>query len=557
MRFWQFTYPPSALLITILVMGITYARYVTNPIVFDDHNFFSNLSVFSFAENPFSPFTRTLPYFSIGLLHVLSMGDLSWNRWFNIALFALTITALYYFLVRSVARLFTPSTADLRWAALSTSLWFALNPVAVYAVGYLIQRSILMATLFSIVAANLYLRAQQQNRNVDILSASLFGSLSMMSKEHAVLLPIAIIALTPLVQDWNRKIAWRAIAFVLILAPVCYWTISHRGDIVGTSYEIYSGEVLSQFPPPLLFDFPGGAWAMSIATQLGLFLKYAFVWLAPSPSFLSADLRINFASYWQDVWGVTGCLATVSLAISALAISFKKNASPIAKTLAATFLYAAVLYSVELTVVRVQEPFVLYRSFLWAPAYALLFCCFLLWYSRHLQKYTRNIQRAFYVAIPLACLCLIPWTLERLQSFSSEEALWRDALQKLPSASTAGADRIYYNLAGEAYKAKRYTEALQFSNRVISQNPHAFQGYLAKGTSMLALADTDGASRAFDEASTHPSPPEFRGYIEFKRCIVLQVRGETTALPECLKRSAGLGYQPAAILLQMMELHPG
>lgn len=536
------------------LLAAIYGQFDASPPVFDDHNIITNLAAYSYAQAPFSLTTRNFPYFSIGFLQVLSGGDLTWNRWCNIAFFGLTIAALYFFLLRALSRFAAKNMQELRWAALCICLWFALNPVAVYAVGYLIQRTILLATLFSILAVNLYLRSQQQERNADLLSAALLGGLAMMCKEHAVLLPVAAIALTPLVRDWDRRVALRAGAFVMLLTPICYWTISHRGDVVGTNYEIYAGEVLIQMVLPPVFDFPGGAWAMSIATQLALFLKYALLWVFPNPDFLSADIRVDFPALWRGVLGGVGVVSVLVLGSAALVVMFRKNDSPMARLSAAAFLYAAVLYGVELSVVRVQEPFVLYRSFLWAPAYALLLAGLLLLCSRWLQARNRVGWMAFRVVVPLACLALIPWTQDRLQTFSSEEALWQDALRKLTVTDVAGADRIYYNLAGEAYKAKRYGEALEFSERVIAQNPRAFQGYLAKGTSLLALADIDGASRAFDEASAHQPPPEFLGYIEFKRCLVLEAQRNAEAVPACLRRSAKMGYSGAEFRLKMMGL---
>lgn len=545
------------LAIIILIASAIYGEYLTSPAIFDDHNIITNLSVYTYAQTPFSTTTRALPFFSIGLLHVLSNGDLAWNRWFSIGLLGLIVVALYLFLVRALTRYTSSGRSNLEWAALTTSLWFTLNPVTVYAVGYLIQRSIVMATLFSIIAANLYLRAQQQERNLDLLSAGLLAALAMMCKEHAVLLPLATVALTPLVRNWDRTVALRAAGFLFLLVPVCYWTISHRSEMIGTNYEIYAGEALTQMTLPQLFDFAGGTWAMSIATQLGLFLKYAFLWFFPNPDLLSADIRIDFPSYWSGPWGVLGVLAVLITGLGALRITFKRNAHQLLRVSSAAFIYAAILYLVELSVVRVQEPFVLYRSFLWAPAYALIVCGFLLFCSQWLQARYRKVWLIFCVVVPLGCLSMIPWTENRLQSFSSEEALWQDALQKLPSPNVAGADRIYYNLAGEAYKAKRFEEALQFSNRVITQNPQAFQGYLAKGTSLLALADAEGASLAFDEASVRPSSPEFRGYIQYKRCAVLELRGEASAIPDCLRLSAKLGYGAAQFKLQMMGLTSG
>ena len=549
----------AALALSLIILFVTavYGSFVINPALFDDHNIITNLLVYTYAQTPFATTTRTLPFFSIGLLHVLSNGDLVWNRWFSIFLLGLIVVALYLFLVRALTRFTSSGGSDIKWAALATSLWFALNPVTVYAVGYLIQRSIVMATLFSIVSANLYLRAQQQERNVDLLSAGLLATLAMMSKEHAVLLPFATVALTPLVRNWERTALLRAAGFLLLLVPACYWTISHRSEMIGTNYESYAGEALAQMTPPQFFDFVGGTWAMSIATQLGLFLRYAFSWFFPNPELLSADIRIDFPAYWSGPWGVLGMVAALIMGLGALRITAQRNAKKMLRISSAAFIYAATLYIVELSVVRIQEPFVLYRSFLWAPAYALIVCGLLLSCSQWLQARNRKVWLIFCVAVPLGCLSMTPWTEDRLQSFSSEEALWQDALQKLPSPNVAGADRIYYNLAGEAYKAKRYEEALQFSNRVIAQNPQAFQGYLARGTSLLALADADGASQAFDEASARPVTPEFRGYIQYKRCGVLELRGESSSIPDCLRLSANLGYGPAKFKLQLMGLDSG
>lgn len=554
MRFAGRFYVAGGLLTVILLMMGVYSAFTENPAVFDDHSIITNLLGYDYALTPFGAATRTLPYFTIGFFQVVSDGQLIWNRWFGIALFAALVLALYFFLLRALQRFALPGAIDIRWAALCTCLWFALNPVAVYAVAYLVERTIVLATLFSILAANLYLRAQQQERNADLLSAALFGGLAMMCKEHAVLLPVAALALTTLVRDWDGKAALRAGVFLLLLAPICYWTISHRAGVVGTNYEVYAGEALAQMALPSLFDFSGGIWAMSIATQLGLFLKYFFLWLFPSPAFLSADVRIDFPALWSGPWGVLEALLTLVAGLAALVVTFRKNAVPAIRLSAAAFLYAAVLYVVELSVVRVQEPFVLYRSFLWAPAYALLVCGLLLSCSRWLRVRSRAGWLVLRVVVPLACLALIPWTQDRLQSFSSEEALWQDALSKLPSPNVAGADRIYYNLAGEAYKAKRYGEALRFSEQVVVQNPGAFQGYLAKGTSLLALSDVDGASRAFDEAAARKPQPKYLAYIEFKRCIVLEVKGDTAAIPACLRRSAAMGYTRADIQLQMMGL---
>lgn len=540
-----------AIAIALFVVAL-YLPFSGNPAVFDDHNIVTNLTAYDYAQLVFSRYTRTFPYFSIGFVHVLSGADLVWNRYVSSALHGAVVLALYFFLIRVAAGVRSSSRDAKPWPALFACLYIALNPVAVYAAAYLIQRTIVLATLCAILSANLYLRAQQRQRNADLFSAALFAGLSVMSKEHAVMLPLAAVALTPLVSDWTRATVGRALGYLALALPCALWAVMNRGaDVVGTSYEIYSGQVLSQFAGLGIFDFPGGVWAMSVATQLLLFWNYLLLWLLPNPQWMSADLRVDFPVLWSSAWAYVALLASLVVLLAAAMHWVRSRGRDKLGQLSAILLFAAIPFLVELSVVRVQEPFVLYRSYLWMPAYALLLCLVLGWADAWLSQRGVLPRRAFWGALLLACAALFPMAQDRLRSFSSEEALWQDALRKLPRPDVAGADRIYYNLAGEAYKRKDYAEALSFSEKVIAQNPLAFHGYLARGTSLLALGQLDAASLAFDAAETHQPPPNFLGYIEFKRCTVLEARGEHAGTIACLRRSAKLGYEMARFRLKM------
>ena len=434
-------------------------------------------------------------------------------------------------------------------------LWVAINPVAVYGVGYLIQRTIVLATLCAILSVNLYLRAQQQERNADLMSATLFAGLSAMCKEHSFLLPLAAMALTPLVCDWTRASLGRAAAYLLLSLPCAVWALLNRGisiEIMGTAYESYSAQVLTQVD----FKFPGGDWMMSIATQLLLFWKYLFLWLMPNPQWMSADMRIDFPVLWSGEWGYAGLLLSLVVLMATGVCWVRSQGKSRFGQLSSALLFAAIPFLVELSVVRVQEPFVLYRSYLWMPAYALILCLLVAWGDAWVIRYGVMARRAGWSVLLVACVALFPLAQDRLRSFSSEQALWQDAERKLPRPDVAGADRIYYNLAGEAFKRKDFAEALLYSEKVVAQNPGAFQGYLAKGTSLLALRDYDAASRAFDEAESHQPPPNFLGYIEFKRCSVIEARGgrdldSRDEVIACLRRSARMGYEMARFRLKM------
>ena len=238
--------------ILLLIAGL-YGLYLDNPPVFDDANIFGTLTVFDYAQRLFSAQPRTFPYFTLGLAHVLSGGDLAWNRAFNGALHGAVILALYFFLLRALPTA-NIQDAERRRILAFVCLWMAINPVAVYGVGYLVQRTIVLATLLSLLSFTLYLRAQQTPRPVDLLSSALLAWLAMMCKEHAILAPVAAVVLTPLCCRWTRASFARATVYLAISLPGMLWVLWHRGaEVVGNAYEIYAGQVLSQVPGA---DFP-------------------------------------------------------------------------------------------------------------------------------------------------------------------------------------------------------------------------------------------------------------------------------------------------------------
>ena len=540
----------------ILMIVALYLPFSDSALVFDDHNIFTNLYVYSYAEEIFSRYPRTFPYFTLGVVHVLSGGDLGWNRVLNTALHGLVVLSLFFFLRRAVSGSAGTALSKEGICAI-VCVWMALNPVAVYGVGYLAQRTIVFATLFGLLSAILYLRAQQESRPVDVLSAALMAGLAMMSKEHAVLLPAAVLALTPLVSVWNRNAIWRAAAYLVLTVPCAVWVLLHRGkNYLGNNYEEYAGEIIAQMAGSSALTSLGGTWPMSIATQLLLFWKYLFLWLVPNPHWMSADLRIDFSVLWANCWSYVELALSVAVLLGAAIGWLQPRSVERTRRWCAVIGFIAIPFVVELSVVKVQEPFVLYRSYLWMPGYALLLTMLLMTMDgvlvrRECAPGGVGARRAFWVVMLVACAALFPLAQDRLRSLSSEEVLWRDALAKLPTPDVTGSDRIYYNLAGESYKRKDFRAALDWSEKVIAQNPKVFQGYLARGTSLLALGEPDAAMQAFDAAALHQPPERFVGYIEFKRCGVWEARGEREATIDCLKRSAKMGYEMARFRLKM------
>ena len=538
----------SCLTLLVLILLALYRPFLHNPVLFDDHGLFTTAVIFNVAQHIFSPYSRTFPYFSLGLVHVLGEGDLSWNRWVSMVLHGLVVVVLYFFLCRATRRVESPSTGTRQIVLLLTALWVAIHPVAVYGAAYLVQRTILFATLFALVSALLYLRAQQEERDADLFSAALLAALSMLSKEHALLLPVAVVILTPLICPWNRTTLRRAAVYLALSLPCTTWLAMNVGKGAGAVYEPYGAQLLSQAASPSFFDFPGGTWAMSIATQLLLFWEYLFLWLIPNPQWMSIDLRVDFPAIWSSVWAFAALATSIFILLAAAVCWLRPATRRLTQQYSAILLFAAIPFAVELSVVRVQEPFVLYRSYLWMPAYALLLCFFCLTCATVLEKRdSRWPLRAFFVLMALLCGGLFPLAQDRLQSFSSEDAVWQDALRKLPHPDVAGAGRIYHSLSSCAVKRKDFDTALHYAEKVVAQNPGIFQGYLARGEALLGKRELEAALQAFREAERlTPESADVKGFIVYKQCNILELCKEYEAMAECLYRAARLGDPLAA-----------
>ena len=140
----------AVLVLTLFLSVIAlYAGSLFAPLVFDDSSFFDNpANIVKYSH--FSLELRWLPYASLaGTVTWLGL-DIFWLRLGNVVLHAANATTLFFLLRRLFQVTLTPLNAadnlplSPSWFAFFGALIFALHPIAVYGVAYLIQRSTLM-----------------------------------------------------------------------------------------------------------------------------------------------------------------------------------------------------------------------------------------------------------------------------------------------------------------------------------------------------------------------------------------------------------------------------
>ena len=460
-----------------------YVGSLSAPMVFDDEN------IAKVVQAPSPGGLRWLSSASFAWTIQLFGDNILWLRLGNVLLHALNVVVLFVFL-RRVFRLVlldgaSPGETDARLTgfAFFGALLFALHPVAVYSVAYLVQRSTLMATLFVLLMLLAYLHGVVQHRSRWLWLAALCYFAAVYSKEHSVAAPGLALALTLLLRPPSRE-TWRLVApFFLLASAVAVSVVLNLKGVIGEVYEPRAGGMLDQAQTLLQEVAPlaatgvadGTAVAaspapsihlLSIISQSLLFFKYLALWVLPNPAWMSADMREPLALSvfaWPHTAGLAGFLLYVATALYLLCRRGRRGLCGFA------MLFPAVLFVTEFSTVRIQEAFVLYRSYLWMPGLFLLLPLLL----------GRVPGRWAFVALTLLALAFVPLTLNRIQSFSSPYALWDDA-EKLVRGKQGvlGVERIYFNHGNELVRLKRYEEALEDFTVVIEAKSSMKHVYL-------------------------------------------------------------------------------
>jgi tetratricopeptide (TPR) repeat protein len=519
--------------ITLLLLAVIalYAGSLSAPLVFDDFTFFATPDTLS-KYSHFSLDLRWLPYASLaGTVNWLGF-DIFWLRLGNVLLHAANVIALFFLLRRLFQVTLNKNDAPndrlprQAWFAFFGALIFAVHPIAVYGVAYLIQRSTLMATLFVLLMLRVYLEGLLRGGWYWMLAAVLFYVVAVCSKEHSIAAPGVALALTFLIRKPSvallKQIAPYAILLALIAAIVIY--ISIANGIVGAAYEPNAIVILyTSARMHGLTDLPN-IYLLSILTQCGLFFKYLGLWLLPNPAWMSVDMREPFALslFGGHTLGLIAFLAYFCIAVWLLLKQGRMG------LLGFALLFPWIMFLTELSTVRAQEPFVLYRSYLWMPG---LFAALPVVFAGLAPK-------KVFIVLGVVCVLLIPATLNRLNTFSTPFLLWDDAEKLVRNKPYAyGVERIYFNRGTELGQLKRYDEAIADFNKAIAAHPFDFI-YGNRAAAYYSLGKYQEALRDYDRAIVlNPkNPNSYNG-----RALTYRALGDFAAAQENFRTSCTLG----------------
>ena len=528
-------------------IAILYALGINNQLVFDDARL-TDGTIFAQYGSLSQLKPRMLSYGSFVWLQAI-LGDGWWKqRIFNIGLHIATAFTLYAFVLELLQRTqwsqggeASVPAASLRAAArLGVALW-AFNPVAVYAVAYLIQRSILMATLFVALACWSYVRGLVSGQGRWHLLAIACYVLAVAAKEHAVTAILLTVPLFVFVQRPRLKlVVGLAVAAGLVLSAMGAVLYSRYGSIVGTVFD----ETSRAFAVQLEQQQPGISrqiYPLSIINQASLFFRYGLLWLLPYVGWMSIDIRPAFPLSFLS-WQLLGALAWIgTLVVGAWLVLRRSDALGL---LGLCLLIPCLLFVTEFATVWLQDPFVLYRSYLWAITIPALVALPLVGLPAKAVRALCLLVLALFAAL----------SFDRINSLQSSSTAWFDASAKIDrqaSANAVGRWRPLINLGTEFEDQGNYDEALRLFGQAealgeplgsarfnmgvclqqLKQHPQALDNfaqaeakgfaeaalYYQRGESLYALGRFKEAFESFTKALQQPQAADAQQFTRMRQ----------------------------------------
>ncbi len=448
-----------------------------------------------------------------------------------------------------------PHFAASRLAAVRVGVaLFAVNPVAVYAVAYLVQRSIVMATFFAVLACWCFVRGLSGRGAGWYAGAVVAYAAAVLSKEHAVM----VAALAVPLYIHVRRPAWRTIAAIagiaaLLVAVAAVVLFGMYGDLIGKVFDQRSIDFTQQLER-LSPGISRSMYPLSILNEAALFFVYGCLWVIPNVAWMSVDMRPAFPLSFLAFPQVLGLLGYVALWVAAAwAVLRRRGALSLGGV---ALLFPLLLYVTEFATVWVQDPFVLYRSYLWAVGIPILVAVALTGFK----------PRVIYVLGAMVGLVFALLAFERSASLRDEYTAWSDAAEKIDlqaPANAVGRWRPFLNLGAyhldrgsvaEAQKAFTTAEALGALRGAARFNMGVALQQQKKHAEAISAFD-EAEKQGFKELQLyyHRGESEFalgryaQAYEQFDRGLLAELQGLNSAEMDRIRQLMHLRRAESAI----------
>ena len=433
------------------VLGL-YANTLDSPFVFDDVPFIQknlNVAINSLAwdnlKNAALDSPRPLTNLSFAINYYFSGNNTASYHMVNMGLHVLAGLGMYWLLLGlSAIPAMGGTKGRVGWVPFLASLLWLVHPVQTSAVNYIVQRSIIMASMFCLWSMAAYVQArladQARQKTYWALSLGLW-LLAMACKETALALPFAVLVLEWfLFQDLRRE--W-ARCFGLILGGFFVLSIMGAYLFLGT-HPLDS----------VLFDYKNFDFSLKqrLLTEPRVLVHYLSLLVFPYPGRLVLDYDFTPSRALFSPMATSAALAVVlGLLAAAIALARKFRLAS----------YAVLWFFITLFLESSFIPLDLaFEHRLYLPSVFPVFAVTAFLLAR--QKYQKP------AIVSLLCVAVIfgVWTYRRNQVWQTDISLWQDTVSKAP-----GNARAHNNLGLALANARQDDEALVHFKKAIELKP--------------------------------------------------------------------------------------
>ena len=318
-------------------------------------------------------------------------------------------------------------------AFLAAVLW-AINPIQVQTVTYIVQRMASMAAMFYILSLYLYLKARQSEQPLSriflLLGCAAGFLLALGSKENAATLPLAVILIELICfQDLNSQRVRRA-----------FWggTIAAGGLLVVFSALLF----LPGNPFEFIKGYSGRPFTLSerLLTEPRIVFFYLSLIFYPLPERLSIEHDITVSSSLFDPWTTLPAIFFHLVLIGFGLFQIKKR-----PLLALAILFFYLNHVIESTILPLEIIFE-HRNYLPSLFLFLPVAAGIKILLNHYEKRNNAFRHVLIGALILIIVGIGAGTYIRNMAWLTEKALWEDAMQKAPNSH-----RPLHNLAWSHY----------------------------------------------------------------------------------------------------------
>lgn len=402
--------------------------------------------------------SRPLSYLSFGLNYRLGGMDVFGFHVFNFIIHYLSSLFLFLFIYNTLRLPLLRdkySVVAYSTALLATVFW-AIHPLFVTSVTYIVQRMASMAGMFYILSMYLYLKARTTEKTGPAIAlfsgCCLAGLASFLTKENAAMLPVSIVLFDLILIQGVTKESIKRFGKIIVIPLLIVF-------ILGLIYTSGFSKTLSGYA---IRDF---SIIERLLTEPRVIIFYLTLLFYPIGSRLTLIYDVSVSRSLIEPWTTIPSILLVALLVG-LAISLAKKRPLISFCILFYFLN----HLVEGSVIPLE---LIYEHRNYLPAMLIFiplteFIIFVLNYF----SYKKAIQFAIAAGVVAVIIAEGDVTYNRNQIVSDDFLLWTDNIQKSPELSRpyANLGRIYYNHGDRAKAFQEYEKAMQldrFGNKVI------------------------------------------------------------------------------------------